>query len=86
MSFASNIIREAEPYDINQMAHLLEELFSIKDDFTFNEFTQRQGLLMVLDDNEKRCIMIAESGDSNHRDVQRSTPCINSGRGNICID
>ncbi|WDN89491.1 hypothetical protein BuS5_02459 [Desulfosarcina sp. BuS5] len=63
MSFASDIIREAEPYDINQMTHLLEELFSIEDDFTFNEFTQRQGLLMMLDDNEKRCIMIAESGD-----------------------
>jgi GNAT superfamily N-acetyltransferase len=63
MSFASDIIREAEPYDINQMTHLLEELFSIEDDFTFNEFTQRQGLLMMLDDNEKRCIMIAESGN-----------------------
>ncbi|MBL0699265.1 MAG: GNAT family N-acetyltransferase [Desulfosarcina sp.] len=63
MSFAYPIIRQAGPSDINQMTYLLEELFSIEEDFTFNESAQRQGLLMMLDDNEKRCIMVAASGD-----------------------
>jgi GNAT superfamily N-acetyltransferase len=63
MTFHSIIIRKAWHYDINQMVALLKELFSIEKDFTFNESAQRQGLLMMLDGNEKRCIMVAESGD-----------------------
>jgi len=63
MNFASAAIRKAVPSDINQITPLLKELFSIEEDFTFNESAQRQGLLMMLDDNEKRCIMVAESGD-----------------------
>ena len=61
MNFVSAVIRKAESSDINQMTGLLKELFSLEEDFTFNEAAQRQGLFMMLDDNEKRCIMIAES-------------------------
>jgi len=61
MNFASAVIRKAEPSDINQMTKLLKELFSLEEDFTFNEAAQRQGLFMLLDDHEKCCIMIAES-------------------------
>ena len=63
MTFHSIIIRKAGPSDINQMVDLLKELFSIEQDFIFNESAQRQGLSMMLDDNEKCCIMVAASGD-----------------------
>ena len=59
MNFVSAIIRKAETSDINQMTGLLKELFSIEEDFTFNEAAQRKGLLMMVGDNEKRCIMLA---------------------------
>ena len=62
MTFPSIIIRKAETYDINQMVSLLKELFSIEEDFTFNETIQRNGLAMMLGNNEKRCIMVAASG------------------------
>ncbi len=57
------LIRKAEPSDINPMIRLLEQLFSIEEDFTFNESVQRNGLAMMLNDNEHRCIMVASSGD-----------------------
>ncbi|MDY6854210.1 MAG: GNAT family N-acetyltransferase [Thermodesulfobacteriota bacterium] len=56
-------IRKAEPSDINPMIRLLEQLFSIEEDFTFNETVQQKGLVMMLDDSEDRCIMVASSGD-----------------------
>ena len=59
MNFVSAIIRKAEASDINQMVGLLKELFAIEKDFAFNETVQSQGLFMMLDDNKKRCIMIA---------------------------
>ena len=63
MTLRSIIIRKAGPSDINQMVDLLKELFSIERDFIFNKSAQRQGLSMMLDDNEKRCIMVAASED-----------------------
>jgi len=57
------LIRKAEPSDINPMIRLLEQLFSIEEDFTFNEPVQRNGLAMMLNDNEHRCIMVASSGE-----------------------
>ena len=63
MTFPSIIIKKAELSDINQMVSLLKELFSIEKDFTFNETIQRNGLAMMLGDNEKRCIMVATSGE-----------------------
>ena len=55
-------IRKAAFADINQMIGLLEELFSIEEDFIFNESAQRQGLSLMLNDNQNRCIMVAASG------------------------
>ncbi|MBW2662435.1 MAG: GNAT family N-acetyltransferase [Deltaproteobacteria bacterium] len=63
MTFHSIIIRKAGLSDINQMVGLLEELFSIEEDFAFNETTQRNGLAVMLGDNEKGCIMVAASGE-----------------------
>ena len=63
MTFPSIIIKKAELSDINQMVSLLKELFSIEKDFTFNETNQQNGLAMMLGDNEKRCIMVAASGE-----------------------
>ena len=45
------------------MIRLLEQLFSIEEDFTFNETVQQNGLAMMLDDSEDRCIFVASSGD-----------------------
>ena len=55
-------IRKAVFADINQMTGLLEELFSIEEDFIFNKSDQRQGLCLMLNDNQNRCIMVAVSG------------------------
>ncbi|MBL0699657.1 MAG: GNAT family N-acetyltransferase [Desulfosarcina sp.] len=49
------------PADINQIIGLLEELFSIEEDFIFKEAAQRHGLSMMLSDNQNRCIMVAAS-------------------------
>ena len=61
MILSSIIIKKAGCYDINQMVSLLEELFSIEQDFIFNETLQKKGLAMILGDNEKCCIMVAAS-------------------------
>ncbi|MCK5225809.1 MAG: GNAT family N-acetyltransferase [Planctomycetes bacterium] len=53
------IIREATELDIEQMAILLEELFSIEQDFNFNKSKQRNGLEMMWR-NGSCCIMVAE--------------------------
>lgn len=55
------VIRQAVFSDINDIVPLLEELFAIEEDFTFNEPAQRQGLMMMLDNNKGRCIMLAET-------------------------
>ena len=60
---SSIIIRKAEASDINQMLQLLEQLFSIEEDFTFNESVQRNGLAMMLNNSQHRCIMVASSGE-----------------------
>ena len=62
MPHTSAMIRKAEHSDINQMIGLLEDLFSIEEDFTFNEAAQRNGLSMMLNNNQNRCIMVAVSG------------------------
>lgn len=54
-------IRRANQTDISGMINLLNILFSIESDFTFNKLTQQRGLEMMLDDSTKRCIMVAES-------------------------
>ena len=48
--------------DIDSLVGLLNELFSIEEDFKFNETLQRKGLSMMLDNRRDRCIMVACSG------------------------
>ncbi|SHI49141.1 GNAT family N-acetyltransferase [Desulfosporosinus lacus] len=58
---ASNyILRRAVHSDVNSLIGLLEILFSIESDFTVEEFKQRSGLEMMLNDDTRRCIMVAE--------------------------
>ncbi|MFP4581567.1 MAG: GNAT family N-acetyltransferase [Candidatus Sumerlaeia bacterium] len=54
------IIRKAEVRDLEAMASLLELLFSIEEDFTPRRQLQLQGLEMMLRDDARSCIMLAE--------------------------
>ena len=54
------ILRKASVSDIDSLVGLLEELFSIEEDFVFDEQKQRKGLLLMLDAQDERCVMIAE--------------------------
>jgi hypothetical protein len=49
-------IRRADQDDIEMMTQLLKVLFSIEEDFIFNEEKQRRGLEIMLEDRENRCI------------------------------
>ncbi len=53
-------LRKAVPKDVPALINLLKILFSIEADFSFNEVKQRQGLELMLEDPEQRCIMVAE--------------------------
>ncbi|GIM30017.1 N-acetyltransferase [Clostridium polyendosporum] len=53
-------IRNAQHSDIQMLIELLRALFSIEEDFVFDEEKQRQGLEMMLEDQKNRCIFIAE--------------------------
>ncbi|MCL7486724.1 MAG: GNAT family N-acetyltransferase [Desulfobulbaceae bacterium] len=53
-------IRPAVPEDIDALIPLLAILFSIEEDFVFNEGLQRRGLQMMID-NERRRILVAET-------------------------
>ena len=54
------LIRKAVPQDLAALVSLLQVLFSIEVDFTFNETNQRRGLELMLNDPAQRCIMVAE--------------------------
>jgi GNAT superfamily N-acetyltransferase len=54
------LIRQGQVQDIEDIIVLLRELFSIEDDFEFNEARQRRGLEQMLGDGSGRCIMVAE--------------------------
>lgn len=56
-------IRAAVLEDIQSLTALLETLFSIEEDFIFNETLQRRGLQMMLD-NARGCILTAEVAGS----------------------
>lgn len=45
---------------MDQLVYLLEKLFSIEEDFAFNEKLQRKGLQIMLE-NELGCILVAEA-------------------------
>lgn len=54
------IIREGTPFDIEEMTLLLEELFTVEEDFSCDRKKQRDGLRLMLDNGETRCVMVAE--------------------------
>lgn len=54
------IVRKASVFDIDSLVGLIEELFSIEEDFIFDEEKQRKGLLLMLDDQGKHFVMVAE--------------------------
>lgn len=56
-------LRRAIPKDVPALINLLKVLFSIEADFSFDEVKQRQGLELMLEDPDQRCIMVAECED-----------------------
>jgi len=61
MSTDKIIIRDASISDIESLVKLLEQLFSIEKDFTFNFEKQKQGLLMMLEGCGKhRTVKVAQ--------------------------
>ena len=52
-------LRKARRPDLEQLTALLRLLFTIEEDFSFNAHKQRQGLLMMLN-NDRGCILVAE--------------------------
>lgn len=52
-------IRPAVSSDIDALTSLLEILFSIEEDFFFNQNLQRQGLELMLT-NERCCVLVAD--------------------------
>jgi len=61
MNTADLKIRRALPADMDSLISLLEVLFAIEADFTFDEKLQQQGLSLLLQ-SDKGCIMVAETG------------------------
>lgn len=60
MTAAMVIIRPARPGDIDSLTGLLKILFTIEEDFLFNDMLQRRGLQMMLD-NQRACVLAAEA-------------------------
>ncbi|MFO8085012.1 MAG: GNAT family N-acetyltransferase [Desulfobacterales bacterium] len=55
------IIRKARLSDIEDLVELLRQLFFLETDFNFDAERQKQGLLLMLDSSQTRCVMVAES-------------------------
>jgi ribosomal protein S18 acetylase RimI-like enzyme len=53
-------MRSAEPADLDSLVSLLAALFSIEEDFVFDEPKQRRGLSLMLE-NERGCVLVAEA-------------------------
>lgn len=53
-------IRTAGPADLDSLVSLLALLFSIEEDFVFDEPRQRQGLALMLE-NRRGCVLVAET-------------------------
>lgn len=54
------VIRRAEKEDVIVLVDLLTNLFSIETDFIMDKQKQQKGLLLMLEQTEKRCILVAE--------------------------
>lgn len=61
MSRQDCIIRPAIPSDVSQMVALLQDLFLIETDFTFNQSKQQAGLLKLLE-QPSAIVLVAEIG------------------------
>lgn len=57
------MIRPATPADFNDMLLLLQQLFEIEEDFTFDPVQQKKGLQLLLD-SASAVIIVAEKQDS----------------------
>jgi len=58
---AGVIIRQGKMEDIETLSDLLRQLFTIEEDFEFNEKKQRAGLKLMMDsDSSQRIILVAE--------------------------
>ena len=68
------VIREARSFDIDAMVGLLRQLFSIEDDFTFNDRKHRHGCAALIADHAHGTIRVAEV---NNRVVGMGTAQIN---------
>lgn len=55
-------IRAAHKDDINELALLLKQLFSIEEDFTFEADKQKRGLGLLLDSDNSRIFVAEEYG------------------------
>ena len=53
------ILRKARLHDLDRLTALLRLLFTLEEDFSFNEQKQRQGLALLLD-NDRGCVLVAE--------------------------
>jgi len=53
------ILRKARQHDLDRLTALLRLLFTIEEDFSFNEQKQRQGLFLLLD-SDRGCVLVAE--------------------------
>lgn len=53
-------VRKAKTADIETMVGLLADLFSVEADFIADGKRQQQGLEMMLEDEDKRCILVAQ--------------------------
>ncbi|MDR3598329.1 GNAT family N-acetyltransferase [Clostridium sp.] len=56
----SLVIRKAEIDDIQILVDLLTSLFSIETDFSIDKQRQQRGLLLMLEQTEKSCVLVAE--------------------------
>jgi len=55
-------VRQAQVSDLADLVSLLRILFSIEEDFSFDETRQRRGLMLMLE-NRQGVILVAESSD-----------------------
>lgn len=60
MSESGVSIRTATSADLDSLVSLLAALFSIEQDFVFDEPRQRRGLMLMLE-NERGCVLVAEA-------------------------
>ncbi len=56
----SIVIRRARAADLADLTALLQILFGIEEDFSFDETRQRQGLMLMLE-NEQGVVLVAEN-------------------------